>query len=105
MPTRPRTLLTLSFSVEQGHGGGWAGIPGLIVQCPMFICDKGYGVPINVTHPRFREILTDVLREIVDIFDNPPYLHLGGTLDDRTALCFHQNLVFLTVFWLHRRRS
>ena len=70
------------FFVGQGHGGGWAGIPGLIVQCPEFICDKGYGVPINVTHPRFREILTDVLREIVDIFDNPPYLHLGGMLID-----------------------
>jgi hypothetical protein len=67
----------LSF-MRQGHGGGWAGIPGLIVQCPEFICEKGYGVPINVTHPKFRGVLTDVLREIVDIFDDPPYLHLGG---------------------------
>jgi hypothetical protein len=25
-----------------GHGGAWAGIPGLIVECPQFICTKGY---------------------------------------------------------------
>lgn len=50
----------------------------MIMQCPDFICEKGYGVPINVEHPKFRGVLTDVLREIIDIFDNPPYLHLGG---------------------------
>eukprot|EP00934_Nitzschia_sp_Nitz4_P001358 Nitzschia sp. Nitz4//scaffold31_size150131//47767//50844//NITZ4_002819-RA/size150131-processed-gene-0.223-mRNA-1//-1//CDS//3329547632//1358//frame0 len=73
-----------------GHGGGWAGIPGLVVACPKFICDKGYGVPINVTHPQFRSILTDVLREVVDIFDNPPYLHLGGDEVDMSQPCFKE---------------
>jgi hypothetical protein len=61
-----------------GHAGAWAGIPGLIVQCPKFICQKGYGVPLNVTNPKLRPVLTDVIREVLDIFDSPPFLHLGG---------------------------
>jgi hypothetical protein len=61
-----------------GHGGAWAGIQGMIVECPLFICQKGYGVPLNVSHPKFVSILTDLLREVLDIFENPPLLHLGG---------------------------
>ena len=61
-----------------GHAASWAGIPELIVQCPKFICDKGYGVPLNVSYLMLRPILKDVMEEIVDIFDKPPYLHLGG---------------------------
>ena len=74
----------------QGHGGGWAGIPGMIVQCPEFICEKGYGVPINVTHPKFRGVLRDVLQEIIQIFDHPPYLHLGGDEVDMALPCFQE---------------
>eukprot|EP00934_Nitzschia_sp_Nitz4_P001923 Nitzschia sp. Nitz4//scaffold31_size150131//51671//53310//NITZ4_002821-RA/size150131-augustus-gene-0.15-mRNA-1//-1//CDS//3329547638//1923//frame0 len=73
-----------------GHGGGWAGVPGLVVPCPKFICDKGYGVPINVTHPKFRSVLTDVLLEIIDIFGDPPYLHLGGDEVDQSLPCFQE---------------
>jgi len=61
-----------------GHAGAWGGIPHLIVGCPNFFCTKGYGVPLNVTHPDLRTILTEVLREVIDIFENPPFLHLGG---------------------------
>ena len=71
-----------------GHGGAWAGIPGLVVHCPEFICEKGYGLPINVTHPQFRPVLTDVLKEVVEIFD-PPFLHLGGDeVDVSVHRCF-----------------
>ena len=73
-----------------GHAGSWAGIPGLIVQCPKFICEKGYGVPLNVTHPNLRPVLTDVLREVVDIFDNPPFLHLGGDEVEMAKPCFDE---------------
>jgi hypothetical protein len=73
-----------------GHAGGWAGIPGLIVQCPIFICEKGYGVPMNVTHPKLRPVLTDVLREVIDIFDNPPFLHLGGDEVNMAKPCFDE---------------
>jgi hypothetical protein len=71
-----------------GHAGAWAGIPGLIVQCPKFICEKGYGVPMNVTHPKLRPVLTDVLKEVIDIFDNPPFLHLGGDEVNMAKPCF-----------------
>jgi hypothetical protein len=79
-----------------GHAGSWAGVPGLIVQCPEFICDKGYGIPLNVTHPALRTILTDVLKELVDIFDDPPFVHLGGDEVNMAGPCFQE--VGATIF-------
>ncbi|KAG7366005.1 beta-N-acetylhexosaminidase [Nitzschia inconspicua] len=73
-----------------GHAGSWGGIPDLIVQCPKFICGKGYGVPLNVSNPKLFPILKDVLSEIVDIFDRPPYLHLGGDEVDMAGSCFEE---------------
>ena len=61
-----------------GHAGAWAGIPNMIVQCPKFICKYGYGIPLNVEHPQLRPILTNIVREVISIFDNPPFIHLGG---------------------------
>lgn len=61
-----------------GHAGAWAGIPHLVVHCPEFICQRGYGLPLNVTHHDLKPILTSILKEVVDIFDDPPFLHLGG---------------------------
>ena len=60
-----------------GHGGAWAGIPGLISHCPKYLCRKGYSVPLNVSHPNFLPVLQDVINETLRIFD-PPFLHLGG---------------------------
>ncbi|CAB9524366.1 hexosaminidase subunit alpha [Seminavis robusta] len=71
-----------------GHAGGWAGIPGLVVMCSEFICDKGYGLPLNIEHPNIKTILKTVLREVLDIFDNPPYLHLGGDEVNMADPCF-----------------
>lgn len=73
-----------------GHAGSWAGIPDMIVHCPEFICEKGYGLPLNVTHHDIKPILTDVIKEIVDIFDNPPFLHLGGDEVNMADPCFHE---------------
>jgi hypothetical protein len=73
-----------------GHAGSWAGVPGLIVHCPEFICSEGYGIPINVTSPVLRPLLTNVIREIVDIFDDPPFLHLGGDEVNMAGPCFEE---------------
>ena len=73
-----------------GHAGSWAGIPGLTVQCPKFTCRVGYGVPLNVAHPELRSILTDVLQEVIDIFDDPPFFHLGGDEVHMSADCFKE---------------
>jgi hypothetical protein len=73
-----------------GHAGSWAGVPGLIVQCPEFICEKVYVIPINVTHPALRPILTDILKELVDIFDDPPFIHLGGDEVNMAGPCFNE---------------
>jgi len=60
-----------------GHSAAWAGA-GLVAHCPRFACNKAYGLPLNIHHPQFRTVITDVIMEVVDIFDNPDYLHLGG---------------------------
>ena len=73
-----------------GHSASWGGIPDLILQCPEFICKKGYGVPLNVSHPKLRPILKDVLKEVIDIFDNPPFLHLGGDEVNMASPCFSE---------------
>lgn len=73
-----------------GHAGSWGGIPDLIVQCPKFICKHGYGVPMNVSNPNLYPILRDVLSEVVDIFDRPPYLHLGGDEVHMAETCFEE---------------
>ena len=57
-----------------GHAASWGGIPELIVQCPEFICSMGYGIPLNVSNPLLKPVVTDVLTEIVTIFDHPPFL-------------------------------
>ncbi|MGK3746073.1 MAG: hypothetical protein ACI90V_012934, partial [Bacillariaceae sp.] len=73
-----------------GHAASWGGMPELIVQCPQFICRKGYGVPLNVSNPKLRPVLKDILEEIVDIFDKPPYLHLGGDEVNMAQPCFDE---------------
>ena len=73
-----------------GHSASWGGVPGLILQCPNFICRQGYGVPLNISHPMLRPILKDVLKEVIDIFDDPPYLHLGGDEVNMANPCFRE---------------
>ena len=72
-----------------GHAGAWAGVPGLIVGCPHFICEKGYGIPLNATHPEMKNILKGVISEVIDIFD-PPFLHLGGDEVTMSQGCFRE---------------
>ena len=73
-----------------GHAGGFAGIKDLVVMCAEFICDKGYGLPLNVDHPELKSILKNILKEILDIFDNPPFLHLGGDEVNMADPCFFE---------------
>lgn len=63
-----------------GHAGGWAGnhTPNLIVPCAQEICSRGYGLPLNLKHPKLLSIVTTVLKEVLSIFSTAPFLHLGG---------------------------
>ena len=62
-----------------GHAASWSGISAkLTLHCPKYICLKGYGIPLNVSHPELRSILKNVIEEVMALFDNPPFLHLGG---------------------------
>jgi hypothetical protein len=72
-----------------GHAGAWAGrIPRIVVPCSGFICKKGYGVPLNVSHPDLIHIVRDVLTEIKDIFSTAPFFHLGGDEVEMSMDCF-----------------
>ncbi|CAJ1963381.1 unnamed protein product [Cylindrotheca closterium] len=87
---RERNIAMIPEINIPGHAGAWAGIPGLVVPCPNFICQKGYGLPLNVNHPQLPQILKDVLSEVLDIFDQPPYLHLGGDEIEMSKPCFQE---------------
>ena len=73
-----------------GHAGAWHGIPGMLVPCPKFICTKGYGVPLNIRHPKAMGIIKDVLKEVMEIFSTSPFLHLGGDEVHMSAPCFSE---------------
>lgn len=61
-----------------GHAGGWSGIPGMLYPCTKFICQTSYSIPLRVDEPKVLQIIEDVLKEVLQIFQTPPYLHLGG---------------------------
>lgn len=74
-----------------GHAGGFAGaIPWLVVPCAGFICEKGYGLPLNVSHPQLLPILKDILIEVKEIFSNTPFFHLGGDELHMAMECFDE---------------
>jgi hypothetical protein len=73
-----------------GHAGAWCGVPGLCVPCPHFICEKGYGVPLNIDNPKLLDIIRNVIEEVRDIFQTSPYLHLGGDEVEMSAACFQE---------------
>lgn len=73
-----------------GHAGAWHGIPGMLVPCPYFICSKGYGIPLNVEHPRLFPILKEMIVEIKDIFHTSPFFHFGGDEVHMSKPCFDE---------------
>lgn len=72
-----------------GHSGAWSGIPDLVLHCPQFACENGYGIPLNVEHDQMKPILKAVIEEVLDIFD-PPMLHLGGDEVHKSEECFKE---------------
>ena len=75
-----------------GHAGGWAGnhTPNLLIPCARFICQRGSGLPLNLTHPKLKDIVRSVLREVIEIFHTTPYLHLGGDQLHMSESCFRE---------------
>jgi hexosaminidase len=73
-----------------GHAGAWHGIPGMLVPCPNFICTKGYGIPLNIHHPKVMEIIKDIIQEVSEIFYTSPFFHLGGDEVHMAAPCFEE---------------
>jgi Glycosyl hydrolase family 20, catalytic domain len=74
------------------HTGGWAGnhTPNLIVSCARYICNRGSGLPLNLTHPKLHDIVRTVILNVVDIFHTSPFLHLGGDDVHTANFCFHE---------------
>ena len=62
------------------------------LSCPDYVCSIQRGVPISGTnlpldirHPRIRDILRNVLRTLVEGLDKPTYLHLGASSSISTS--------------------
>lgn len=71
-----------------GHAGAWSGIPGMLYPCTNFICGRSYSIPLRIDQPMVLQVIEDVLKEILDIFDTSPYLHLGGDEVSMSDPCF-----------------
>ena len=72
-----------------GHAGGWAGqTPGLVVPCAPFVCQTGYGLPLNISHTGIYEMIHDIIKEVMTIFSSSPFLHLGGDEVEMAQPCF-----------------
>ncbi|CAB9518591.1 hexosaminidase subunit [Seminavis robusta] len=73
-----------------GHAGAWSGIPGMVLHCPEFACRLGYGIPLNVNYTGLHQVVKAVLAEVIEVFDNPPFLHLGGDEVHKSHGCFEE---------------
>jgi hypothetical protein len=59
------------------HAGALQSLP--LQPCADFICQRGYSIPLNVeNHTLVVSFLESMVQEVLDIFEQPPYLHLGG---------------------------
>jgi hypothetical protein len=86
-----------------GHAGAWGAnkdYPDLVISCPEFVCSKGYGVPLNVSHTELPRILKYVLKQVVEIFDYPPFLHLGGDELHMSTPCLEEAGIIDPISWL-----
>ena len=86
-----------------GHAGAWGAnkdYPDLVISCPEFVCSKGYGVPLNVSHTELPRILRYVLKQVVEIFDYPPFLHLGGDELHMSTPCLEEAGILDPSSWL-----
>jgi len=88
-----------------GHAGAWAGIPDLVVPCPKFACNKGYGIPLNITSPKFHSVVSAVLKEVLEIFENPPFLHLGGDEVHMSQPCWNEAGVAAAVDYVNMEQA
>ncbi len=91
-----------------GHAGAWGAndcLQDIVVSCPTFACSKGYGIPLNVTHPKLPSLVKLVLENVVTIFDHPPFLHLGGDELHMSIPCLEEAGVEDPLFWLQRSVS
>ncbi|KAG7351900.1 glycosyl hydrolase family 20 protein [Nitzschia inconspicua] len=84
-----------------GHAGAWGAsfLPELVLKCPNFVCMTGYGVPLDVSSPILPSVLHQILSQVVEIFDHPPLLHLGGDELHMSEKCLIEN------FWWHQKHN
>lgn len=86
-----------------GHAGAWGAndaLSDLVVSCPKFACSTGYGIPLNVTHPKLPILLKHILTQVVEIFHHPPFLHLGGDELHMSSPCLEEAGISKTSSWL-----
>ena len=88
---KKRGIMIVPEIQVQSHAGSWLGIPGLLVACPNYTCSAGDTISVNTTNPELFPVLKDVIGEVRDIFDTPPFLHLGGN-DIELSKAYYEEL-------------
>ena len=48
------------------------------------------GIPLNISHPQMLSTIKNVIGEVRDIFEDSPYLHLGGDEVEMSQACFNE---------------
>ena len=47
-------------------------------------------MPLNISHPKLLSTIKNVIEEVRDVFQDPPYLHLGGDEVEMSQACFKE---------------
>jgi hypothetical protein len=71
------------------RGGGWFEA-GILVECPKVMCTAGRGVAANSTDSDFLGIIISILHELMELFQNPPYIHLGFDEREEAKVCYEE---------------
>jgi hypothetical protein len=70
----------------RGHAGGWArSIPRIVIPCEGFVCEKGHGLTLNVSHPQVQPIIRDTLVNVKSIWGKDE-LHMSSDCFDELGL-------------------
>ena len=71
------------------RAGGWFGA-GVLADCSKLMCSTGIGMGVNVTDTDFIAIIISVLHHLIELFDHPPYIHLGFDEREEVKACYDE---------------
>ena len=70
------------------RSGGWFAA-GFVAPCPNHICEKGFGIPLNLTNVPLMAVVSNVVEELRLLF-NSPFFHFGYDEREESAPCLQE---------------